>query len=70
MARSTADYYLLRYGLPLPFWPAYPRPGAADGLSYEQASAACMVGNFSLLYEYLLRVEVNKLAEASRAKAP
>lgn len=50
MSRLIANYVLCRYGYPLPYYDAYPRPGGG----YAAVSAACMAGNFDLLYQYLL----------------
>ncbi len=50
MARLTANYFLHRYGYPMPFYDPYPRPNS----DYADASAACMRGDFKRMYMYLL----------------
>jgi len=62
MSRITADYLLARYGFPFPFYPPFARPGQ----TYEQASAPCMVGNYRILFDYLLTVMVGRVLEVSR----
>lgn len=49
-SRLTTNYILHRYGYPMPYYNPYPRPGAP----YDQATAACMTGNYNLMFEYLL----------------
>jgi hypothetical protein len=50
MSRLIANYVLTRYQYPPPYYDAYPRPGG----DYTRAGAACMMGNFNHLYQYLL----------------
>jgi hypothetical protein len=59
MSRLAADYFLYRYGFPFAYYPPFARPG----LDYGSACAECMLSNYSLLYEYLLRVAVKKVVE-------
>jgi hypothetical protein len=50
MSRLLTNYVLCRYGYPTAYYDSYPRPGG----DYAAANAACMSGNFSPLYQYLL----------------
>ncbi|MGO9862578.1 MAG: Fic family protein [Terriglobales bacterium] len=59
MSRITADYFLYRYGLPWAYYPPIVRPG----LPYERASDQCMLGDYTLLFEYLLTVTIHKITK-------
>lgn len=49
-SRMIANYILHRYDYPMPYYRPYPRPG----VPYGRAAAACMVGNFVPMFQYLL----------------
>ncbi|HYB61250.1 MAG TPA: Fic family protein [Methylomirabilota bacterium] len=52
MSRMIVNYVCRRYG----YRPLYPVPHNRPGADYEPASAACMRGDFSPMYRYLLEV--------------
>jgi hypothetical protein len=49
-SRLILNYIFHRYGYPMPYYNPYPRPGPP----YSSAAAACMVGNYAPMYQYLL----------------
>ncbi len=50
MSRMIANYVFHRYDYPMPYYRPYVRPG----MGYDVASAACMAGNFIMMFQYLL----------------
>jgi fido (protein-threonine AMPylation protein) len=52
MSRCIANYHFSRYDYPSPYYDPYARPGP----DYAHANAACMAGDFSPLYRYLISV--------------